>query len=257
MSWAPQPTAELLQSLPETYDFAKQFPDAAANEMMNQGDCTSCWAFAAAKAYSGALYKISKGKFNIQLSEQRLVSCKTDAEFDPEPNWTKVEKVEVEVETENTSSCDSGADVQNAWGPMQSKGVVTRQCDEYQEAAAKTHKCMFTEKQCQKEGRGDLEYMVDSMYNIPVDETSIKAAVVKYGPLYMSMNCFDESFGVYGEKGGIYEVEAKDDGGGHAMCLTGWGKKNGKAYWIIANSHGKNWGEGGYIYWSIDAMKTG
>ena len=35
----------------------------------------SCYAFAAAKSYSGSLYKSTNGLYNVEISEQQMVSC--------------------------------------------------------------------------------------------------------------------------------------------------------------------------------------
>ena len=35
--------------------------------------------------------------------------------------------------------------------------------------------------------------------------------------------------------------------GGHAVEITGWGIENGKPYWEIANTWGKDWGIDGYF----------
>ncbi|ETN75781.1 hypothetical protein NECAME_12141 [Necator americanus] len=39
--------------------------------------------------------------------------------------------------------------------------------------------------------------------------------------------------------------KAGERSGGHSVKIIGWGVDNGTAYWLIANSWSKDWGENG------------
>merc|ERR1711876_122782 len=72
-------------------------------------------------------------------------------------------------------------------------------------------------------------------------------------------------------KSGIYtQVEAKSDcpdfgkdedeggyGTNHALAIVGYGQEEGMDYWIVKNSWGGDWGEGGYIRVEMGANVCG
>jgi hypothetical protein len=57
-----------------------------------------------------------------------------------------------------------------------------------------------------------------------------------------------EDFYTFDAKNEIYEWNGQGKQiGGHAVEITGWGVENGKPYWEIANTWGKDWGIDGYF----------
>ena len=45
--------------------------------------------------------------------------------------------------------------------------------------------------------------------------------------------------------GGIFIDDTGSKGLDHDIAVTGWGVENGTKYWIVRNSWGSYWGEGG------------
>lgn len=85
---------------------------------------------------------------------------------------------------------------------------------------------------------------VASYVRIAEDETSIKNAIKQYGSLAIAVDAGQWSY--YGK--GIFTASSVGSIS-HAVNLVGWGYDDslGQAYWLIRNSWGPNWGEGGYI----------
>jgi KDEL-tailed cysteine endopeptidase len=52
-------------------------------------------------------------------------------------------------------------------------------------------------------------------------------------------------FGYY--KGGIIDTEDCGTDVNHAVVAVGFGNADGKDYWLVRNSWGTGWGEGGYV----------
>jgi hypothetical protein len=71
----------------------------------------------------------------------------------------------------------------------------------------------------------------------------VKAALRQFGPLPTSMWVGGAWFNSLGF------IEEGDAGNlHHSVLLVGWTQHQGKEYWIIRNSWGPNWGQGGYAY---------
>ncbi len=60
----------------------------------------------------------------------------------------------------------------------------------------------------------------------------------------VSVAIASETLALY--SGGIYDGECSDDID-RGMLLVGYGAENGVDYWILKNTLGKGWGEGGWM----------
>ncbi|CAN1314699.1 Probable cysteine protease RD19B, partial [Linum perenne] len=182
-----------------------------------QGSCGSCWSFSVTGALEGAHF-LSTGKL-VSLSEQQLVDC-------------------------DHGACDAGCNgglMTSAYEYTLKAGGLEREEDYPYTGTDGT--CKF-----------DKNKIVASVANFSVvssDEDQIAANLVKHGPLSISVGINAIFMQTY--IGGVscpYICPKSQD---HGVLLVGYGsagyapiRLKEKPYWIIKNSWGENWGEGGY-----------
>ncbi|XP_047321535.1 cysteine protease RD19A-like [Impatiens glandulifera] len=208
------------KDLPEDLDWRDH---GAVTPVKNQGSCGSCWSFSTTGALEGAHF-LSTGKL-VSLSEQQLVDC--DHECDPE----------------EAGSCDSGCRgglMNSAFEYAFKNGGLMREKD-YPYTGKDGGACKFDKKK--------IAASVANFSVVSLDEDQIAANLVKNGPLAVAINA------VYMQTyiGGVscpYICSKRLD---HGVLLVGYGssgyapiRMKEKPYWIIKNSWGENWGEGGY-----------
>lgn len=195
--------------VPDNFDSRTQWPDCV-HPIRDQGQCGSCWAFAATEALSDRLC-ISAG-IDVVLSPQYLVSC------------------------DSTSfGCDGGyPDL--AWTFMSTNGVPDDSCDPY---SATNGVCSKT---C-ADG-SEIEFFHAKTVSTYSGPTSIQAAILAGGPVETGFRVYQD-FMSY--SGGIYKHKTGKYLGGHAVKIIGWGVESGTKYWICANSWGTSWGINGFF----------
>ncbi|MEP6902645.1 MAG: C1 family peptidase [Actinomycetota bacterium] len=72
----------------------------------------------------------------------------------------------------------------------------------------------------------------------PVEE--LKRSIILYGPIVSTIR-FDSCFWLYGS--GVFN-ETQNQDGTHVILIIGWDDQKGA--WLIKNSYGADWGEGGF-----------
>jgi C1A family cysteine protease len=83
---------------------------------------------------------------------------------------------------------------------------------------------------------------IGSWGSVPLGLRELRAALYKYGPLPVAMNVY-EDYMYY--KSGVYTHASGKYVGGHAVTLIGY--DDAGKYFIVKNSFGANWGEGGFF----------
>jgi cathepsin B len=182
------------------------------NQILDQGQCGSCWAFAATEALSDRFCIASQGKVNPVLSPQYLVSCDS-----------------------SNFGCNGGY-LSKAWAFME-KGVPSYSCVNY----------TATDSDCSSVCDDGSKLTLYKATNIKAYKgpKAIQQAILTDGPVETGFDVYDDFFAY---SGGIYSHTYGGLEGGHAVKIVGWGNYNGTNYWTCANSWGNEWGVQGFFY---------
>lgn len=209
--------SQILDSeIPATFDLRNIKGVNYAGRVRDQGGCGSCYIHAFIQTIENRL-RMKHGVSAVpDLSIQQLVSC----------NYL-------------TEGCDGG------WGTLngffaENTGLIKESCAPY---VGHNTKCGYT--QCAEAAR------VTRTYFVSPSETGIQKEILKNGMVDVSW-AFPTSASFFG-KGVLSNVQIESgdsiDDLTHATTIIGWGvesdKTGDKKYWIVRNSYGPSFGEGG------------
>jgi cathepsin L len=210
-----------IADLPESVDWRDQ---GVVTMVRNQGACGSCWAFASASVL-GSYAKINDMTHDlIELSPQHLVSCV------PNP-----------LKCGGTGGC-MGSIEPLAYTYASLFGIVTE--DDYPYASGSGGNddvCEFDATTT------DATVMTMGFETLPRnDAAALMSHLATEGPLSASVAASDWS----SYHGGVFD--GCDYSGNmvvnHAVTLIGYGTDPSEGdFWLVKNSWGSTWGEGGYI----------
>ncbi len=207
-----------VMALPSSFDWRDQ---GVETSVKNQGACGSCWAFATVAPLEHNIKRLLG--VERDLSEQYLLSCNTDG-WDCGGGWwahdyhvSKMPPGETEAGSVIEANFPYRAQAVSCGGPY-------------------SHYCKI-----------DGWYFVGGGLSIPPVD-AIKQAITDHGPVAVAI-CVGDMFQAY--TGGVFDYSEEDSCGGginHAVTLVGWYDEGpGSGYWILKNSWGAGWGEGGYM----------
>ncbi|KAF8029591.1 hypothetical protein BT93_E2112 [Corymbia citriodora subsp. variegata] len=181
----------------------------AVNSIKDQGRCGSCWAFSAVAAVEG-ISQITSRKLPV-LSEQQLIDC--DSESD---------------------GCDGGLPDSAFQYIIQNKGIASEDTYPYQEKDGTCNSTKAAQHVAQIKDFADVPPGEDELLKAVVQQP-VSVAIVASGPEFQSY-----SSGVFnGDCSGELD---------HAVVVVGYGtSEDGTKFWMIRNSWGETWGEGGYM----------
>jgi cathepsin F len=197
-----------LQTIPATWDWRQH---GAVTSVKSQGSCGGCWAFTAAANIEGQ-YAI-KHKTLMSFSEQQMIDC---------------------------SYGDSGC----AGGIMHSAYDYLRRAGGLQAKSSYPYKGFRA--YCAFKPALAIAKVASYSFAPSINETSIMSFLYSRGPLGITVNANTLQF----YRGGVINVPYSSCpyAPNHGVVLVGYGTTaSGIPYWIIKNSWGAYWGEGGYF----------
>eukprot|EP00727_Mastigamoeba_balamuthi_P005450 m51a1_g1524 hypothetical protein (2227) ;mRNA; r:459062-470338 len=182
--------------------------------VQSQGGCGSCWAFAAMGCVEAAWHKAT-GQTR-RFSPQSLVDCDSGSHGC------------------HGGKAHSGMNQVLRW-TQQGFGAVLEADYPYRKADGQ---CYYDSVKSKAVGK------LTSVFGVEFDEATMGQKLLDYGPIVV----FIDSTSLHRYKSGI--IESTDDcldGVSHAVLLVGWGQDSAGGYWVIKNSWGAKWGEGGFF----------
>ncbi|XP_044755985.1 procathepsin L-like [Coccinella septempunctata] len=218
----PSPTAFVPSAnvnIPERMDWRDQ---NAVTAVKFQGDCMSCYAFASAGALESHTFR-KTGKL-VDLSPQQILDCSKGY---------------------GNEGCNGGL-MTDAYEYVKTQpGLDTWDSYPYE---GKDGECRFKQESVEAYCTGFVELPEG-------DEKALEYAVATIGPVTVAIDASQRGFQFY--KDGIYldpNCKNKQEEMNHGVLVIGYGTEpDGKKYWLVKNSYGPQWGNGGYVKMAKDA----
>lgn len=194
---------------PDAMDWREK---GCVTEVKNQGACGACWAFSAVGALE-AQVKLKTGKL-VSLSAQNLVDCSM---------------------MYGNKGCGGGFMTRAFQYIIDNNGIDSEESYPYM---AQNGTCQYNVSTraatCSK--------YVELPY---ADEAALKDAVANVGPVSVAIDATQPTFFLY--RSGVYDDPRCTQEVNHGVLVVGYGTLNEKDFWLVKNSWGERFGDGGYI----------
>lgn len=206
-----------VSALPATVDWRTQ---GVVTPVKDQGDCGSCWSFAAAETIESH-WAISKGQL-WELSEQQILDCTSNPQH-----------------CGGTGGCNGGTAEVAFASIIKAGGLSSEWTYPYaSHGGVNNPKCSLNSNVTTPVSISSFEELPENQY-LP-----LLTAVATLGPIAISVDASAWSFYATGVFNGCNQTHPDLD---HAVQLVGYGTENNTMYWLVRNSWTPAWGEGGYI----------
>lgn len=188
------------------------------NPVKDQGQCGSCWAFAATSVAESA-WAIHVEELLV-LSEQELVDCSSGRPY-------------------FNLGCNGG-NIDSAF-EYQLKNGQTLDAN-YPYTSGKTS---VKNDQCMSSSSGEVGPTFSECFHVtPFDQVAL-ARAVQDTPVAVAIEADTKYFQLY--TSGILTGDACGTELDHAVVIVGYGVDGEVPYWTVRNSWGASWGEDGYV----------
>ena len=215
---------------PHEYDF---FNETGCEKIVkNQGRCGSCWSFGSTTSL--AYRYCQQLGMDIDLSPQDAVSC-------------------------YIKDCMKGNHLIDSQMNLIKNGTVTESCFPYTSGVNGSIEDCISE--CKNETEEYKKYYAQNVYMtedylsqdthldiiaLIIDQLINNGPVATAFTVYFDLYTLNQSICAADDFIYTYDEESPDVGG-HIVSIVGYGYLNGKYYWLIQNSWGKNWCDNGFI----------
>lgn len=212
--------------IPKNYNFIEENKSKVI--IKDQGNCGSCWSFAATTALS---YRFHKQGKEVNLSPQYALFF-------------------------SIKNCNGNKDLDAALDLVYN-GIVNEECLPYSSYFGKIESCPLL---C-KDGSKLEKFYGKNVYHIdePLTPNNFKDIIeliiyqiYNYGPVVCGIEIYDDLYRISNEdcskSNYIYNYDGKSSlKGRHNAVIVGFGYLNYKYYWIVQNAYGKEFCDNGFI----------
>ena len=256
--------------LPVSFDARDKWPGLITGPL-NQADCGSCWAFSIATVSSDRYRIAYPDDADLTKTTQYRDGDKIIDELENFNPWhlascnlcksSPIGELLTKAGICNTDAC-VGQVLQVAMQYMRNNGLILTSCDPHQapcikDASACIYDCETND--CKTYKPKFFHQLDDSLAEQLGTERGKfnQYAIMTDGPLTIGIsiyNSFETFFQDPANATKVYSNKikraAKEDAlvGGHAVSIIGWGTdEDGTDFWLIRNSWGRDWADGGYF----------
>jgi len=223
-------TFDTRAALPASFDWRNNNGNFVT-PIKDQGNCGSCWAFAATAALESQVLKTS-GQSSPDLSEQIVVSCSGAGSCNGGY-----------IDTVSDFLRDTGTNLETCYSYTETDGNCDNACANWTNSTSR----------------------IDSWYEVANTVADMKNAVYTSGPVVTTMAVYSDFFSY---RSGVYSYTSGYLAGYHAIVIVGW--DDSQSCFIVKNSWGTWWGDSGYFriaysevagssqfgYWTIAYQKN-